>query len=78
MSFLAALRNGVADAWLKFVKALNLVAASIFGGIVLFNQAYPQGPLAFGFHVPAWAQAVGGVLWFSIVHYALTKAKPNA
>src|SRR6185312_3050898 len=42
MSFLSALRNGVSEAWLRLVKSLNVIAASLFGGIVLLNAAYPQ------------------------------------
>lgn len=76
MSFISALRNGVSAAWINVVRGMNGLAATVFGGVLLYNAAYPQGPLTF-LH-PGWVQAIAGVLWFSLVHYALTRAKPNA
>jgi hypothetical protein len=78
MSFVSALRNGVSAAWLKLVKSLNVIAASLFGGIILLNAAYPQAVTDLGGDLPGWAKIVGGIAWFSLVHYALTKAKNNA
>lgn len=78
MSFISALRNGVSAAWLRLVKSLNVIAASLFGGIVLLNAAYPQAVTDLGGSLPSWAKIVGGIVWFSLVHYALSKAKPNA
>lgn len=73
MSFIAALRNGVSAAWLNLVKSMNGLAAIVFGGILLYNSVYPQGPLTF--LQPGWVQAIAGIGWFTLVHYALTKAK---
>ena len=78
MSFLSALRNGVSEAWLRLVKSLNVIAASLFGGIVLLNAAYPQAVTDLGGDLPGWVKIAGGIVWFSIVHYALTRAKPSA
>lgn len=78
MSFITALRGGVSAAWLRLVKSLNVIAASLFGGIVLLNAAYPQAVTQLGGDLPAWAKIAGGICWFSLVHYALTRAKPNA
>ena len=73
MSFVAALRNGVPAAWINLVRGMNGLAATVSGGILLYNAAYPQGPLTF-LH-PGWVQAIAGIGWFTLVHYALTKAK---
>lgn len=78
MSFVSALRNGVSNAWLALVRSLNLIAASVLGGIVLLNAAYPQAVTQLGVDLPTWAKIVGGIVWFSLVHYALTKAKSDA
>lgn len=78
MSFLSALRNGASNAWLLVVKSLNVVAASLFGGIVLLNAAYPQAITELGGDLPGWVKIAGGICWFSLVHYALTRAKSDA
>lgn len=78
MSFVTALRNGVSAAWLRLVKSLNVIAASLFGGVLLLNAAYPQAITELGGDLPGWVKIAGGIVWFSLVHYALTKAKPNA
>jgi hypothetical protein len=78
MSFVNALRYGVSAAWLRLVKSLNVIAASLFGGVVLLNAAYPQAVTELGGDLPGWAKIAGAILWFSLVHFALTKAKPNA
>ena len=78
MSFISALRNGASAAWLKLVKSLNVIAASLFGGVVLLNTAYPQAVTQIGGDLPSWAKVVGAICWFSLVHYSLTRAKPNA
>jgi hypothetical protein len=78
MSFISALRNGASSAWLLLVKSLNVIAASLFGGILLLNAAYPQAVTELGGDLPGWAKILGGIFWFSLVHYALTRAKSDA
>jgi hypothetical protein len=78
MSYLAALRNGVSSAWLAFLRSLNVIAASLFGGILLLNAAYPQAVTELGGDLPGWAKIAGGIAWFTIVDYALKRAKTSA
>lgn len=75
MSFLTALRQGVSQAWLTALRALNVIAASLFGGILLLNAAYPQAITQLGNDLPGWAKIVGAILWFALVDYALKRAK---
>lgn len=75
MIFLTALRQGVSQAWLTALRALNVIAASLFGGILLLNAAYPQAITQLGNDLPGWAKIVGAILWFALVDYALKRAR---
>lgn len=63
------------DAKLAFVRWLNVIAASLFGGVILLNQAYPQAVTDLGGDLPGWAKIIGGILWFALVDYAIQRAK---
>jgi hypothetical protein len=67
-----------AVAWVRFVQALNWIAVSLFGGIVVVQQAYP-GVIANAVQkLPPWV-GIPAILIFGImVHYALRRAAKNA
>lgn len=64
-----------AHAWLVFVQALNWIAVSLLGGIVVVNSAYPgviSGAVA---KLPP-AVGIPAILIFGmLVHYATRRAK---
>jgi hypothetical protein len=64
-----------AQAWLRFVQALNALAGTIVGGIVLLNIARPQLAAELTASLSPIQQLVAGVAWCSLVHYALRRAK---
>jgi hypothetical protein len=62
-------------AWLRFVRVLNGLAASLLGAIILLNAAYPQAITQLGGDLPTPVKIGGAVLWFVLVDYALKRAK---
>lgn len=64
-----------ARAWLRFVQALNLIAVSLLGGVVVVNQAYP-GVIAGAVQKLPPIVGIPLIIGFGIlVHYALRRAK---
>ena len=64
-------------AWLKFVQALNWIAISLLGSIVVVNATYPgviSGAVA---KLPPVLGIPAILLFGAIVHYALRRAKAN-
>jgi hypothetical protein len=61
--------------WLGLLRALNGIAASLFGGVVLLNIAYPQAVTELGGDLPSWAKITGAILWFALVDYSLRRAR---
>lgn len=80
MSVLARIQAIGNQTWLRIVRYLNVIVASILGGAVLLNQAYPNILDQLDHSFPSWVKFVAGIAWFSFIHYALTQAKggPNA
>jgi hypothetical protein len=65
-------------AWVRFVQALNWIAVSLFGGVVVVNQAYP-GVIANAVNkLPPWLGVPAIMIFGIVVHYALRRAAKNA
>lgn len=63
------------QAWVRFVQALNWIAVSIAGSVVVVNATYP-GVIAGAINKLPPALGIPGILIFGvIVHYALRRAK---
>lgn len=64
-------------AWLKFVQALNWIAVSLFGSILVVHQAYPGVMAGYVSKLPP-TLGIPLIIGFGlIVHYAIRRAKKD-
>jgi hypothetical protein len=64
-----------ARAWMRFVQALNWIAVSIAGSLVVVNSTYP-GVISSAIGKLPPAVGIPAVVGFGVlVHYALRRAK---
>lgn len=67
-----------AVAWVRFVQALNWIAASLLASVLIVHQTYPSlisGAVA---KMPPWLGIPAIILFCAVVHYALRRAAKNA
>lgn len=64
--------------WARFMQALNAVAGSLFGMILILNAQYPSLIRDVTNGLPLWAQLGGVALFCLLVHYANRRAKKAA
>jgi hypothetical protein len=63
------------DAWLRFVKWVNGLSASIFAAVGAAYEARPDAVKALLQQVPVWAYFLAAVPFFALVNHALKRAK---
>ncbi len=66
-----------AIAWLRFVQALNWIAISLFGSVVVVNQAYPGVIAGAVSKLPPLLGIPVIIVFGVLVHYALRRAKKD-
>jgi hypothetical protein len=65
-------------AWVRFVQALNWIAATLLASVLIVHQTYPgviSGAVA---KLPPWLGIPAIILFCAVVHYALRRAAKNA
>lgn len=64
-----------ARAWVRFVQVLNVIAASLLGGVAVVSQVYP-GVISGAVGKLPPALGIPVIIGFGVlVHYALRRAK---
>lgn len=63
------------DAWLRFVKWINGLFASVFAAASAAYATYPDSVKSFVKSLPEWAIFPAGVAVFLVINHALKRAK---
>jgi hypothetical protein len=67
-----------AVAWVRFVQALNWIAATLLASALIVHQAYPSVISNAVEKLPPWLGIPAIILFCIVVHYALRRAAKNA